>query len=133
MRAKLGIDEGHVEAGIVGDQAGAVDELQELVGDLVEGRLVGEIGRADAVYGQRVGMDRPALRIDVEVEDAAGRKAVDQFDAADLDDAVLARVQPGRFRVEDDFAHRISSFAEHGRAGRRLQAACAAAAPAFPR
>ena len=37
---ELGIDEGDVEAGIVGDQLGAVDEGQELLGDLVEGRLV---------------------------------------------------------------------------------------------
>ena len=58
--------------------------------------------------GLRLGMDHAALRVDVVVEDAAGRKAIDKFDAADLDDAVLAGIEPGGFRIEDDFAHRIT-------------------------
>ena len=97
-----------VEAGIVGDQLGAVDEGQEFVGDVVEGRLAGEVGRADAVHRLRFGMDHAALRIDVVVKDAAGREAVDQLDAAELDDAVLAGIEAGGFGIEDDLAHRIT-------------------------
>ena len=77
------------------------------------------------------GMDRAALRIDVAVEDAAGREAVDQLDAADLDDAVLARIEAGGFGVEDDLAHRITPRLRHD----MPQALQASAAPpaAFPR
>jgi hypothetical protein len=56
--------------------------------------------------GERVGMDGAALRVDVEMHRAAGREAIDQLDAAELDDAVLAGVEAGGFGVEDDLAHR---------------------------
>jgi hypothetical protein len=42
------------------------------------------------------------------MEGAAGRKAVDQFDSADFDDAFDPGIEPGRFRIEDDLAHRIT-------------------------
>ena len=115
---ELGIDEADVEAGIVRDQLRAVDEGHELVGDVGEGRLAGEIGRADAVDGLRLGMDRPALRVDVDVEGAAGREAVDQLDAADLDDPVVARSR-GRW-----FPYRRRSRASNRRLRwRRMRAA----------
>ena len=80
--------------------------------------LSGKVGIADAVDGQRIGMHHAALRIDVDVEDAAGRETVDQLDAADLDDAVLAGIEAGGFRVEDDLAHRITPQREmHIRSG----------------
>ena len=72
--------------------------------------------------------------IDVDVEGAAGREAVDQLDAADLDDAVLARIEAGGFGVEDDLAHRISSLRRTMAAtGSARQAAARQAVPAFPR
>ena len=40
----------------------AVDEGEELLGDLGEDRLVGQVVVADAVHGLRLGMDRAALR-----------------------------------------------------------------------
>ena len=46
------------------------------------------------------------LGIEIGVERIARGDVVDQFEAADLDDAVAAvRVEAGRFGVEDDFAH----------------------------
>src|SRR5690606_21434000 len=58
--------------------------------------------------GDRLRIDRATLRIDVFMEGAAGRKLVDQLDTAELDDAILARVQPRRFRIEYDLAHRFA-------------------------
>ena len=42
------------------------------------------------------------------MEGAAGRETIDQLDAAKLDDAVIAEIEAGGFRIEDDLAHRIS-------------------------
>jgi hypothetical protein len=47
-----------------------------------------------------------ALGINVTMKSSAGRDVVDKLDAGDLDDAMaFARIQTGRFGVEDDFAH----------------------------
>ena len=43
---QFGVEEADVEGGVVDDQLGAGDELQELVGDLGEARLVREVLRA---------------------------------------------------------------------------------------
>jgi hypothetical protein len=106
--AKFGIDEGHVEAGIVGNEARPVDELQEFVGDVGKGRLVDEVCRGNSVHGLGFRIDAAALRVEVPVKSAAGREAVDEFDASKLDDALVAPVKPGRLGIEDDFTHRIS-------------------------
>src|SRR3954451_17133854 len=46
------------------------------------------------------------VRIDVTVEDLPTRDAVDELDAADLDQAVtLQRVEAGGFGIEYDLAH----------------------------
>src|SRR5690606_22130120 len=62
----------------------------------------------NAVDRQRLGMDRTAHRIDVGMKGATGREPVQKLDAADLDDAILARVEPGGFSIEDNLAHRIA-------------------------
>src|SRR5690606_9798623 len=50
--------------------------------------------------------------IDVLVIGVAGEAAVHHLDTADLDDAVaLGNLQAGRFRVQDDLAHLLSSRA----------------------
>ena len=51
-----------------------------------------------------------ALRIEVAVKHLAGRHAVEQLDAADLDQPIAAqRIEAGGFGVENDFAHGVSS------------------------
>ena len=42
------------------------------------------------------------------MKDAAGREALEQLDAADLDDAVLAGIEASGFSIKDDLAHRIT-------------------------
>ncbi len=62
-------------------------------------------------------MDRPctskacvghvALGVEVAMPHPAGRDAVDQLDAADLDDAMaVERIEPGRLGIEHDLAQR---------------------------
>ncbi len=81
------------------------EEVQDLLGDLGEERLVLQEFIGDAMDGQRVRMDLLVARVDVDVQRPAGREMVDQLDAADFDDAVGAVVEAGGFRIEDDFTH----------------------------
>ena len=101
---ELGIDEAEVEGRVVGDQLGIADEGQELVGDILEERLVLQELGGQAVHGHRVTMDI-ALGIEVAMELAARGNTVDDLDAAELDQPVAVDgVEPRRLRVEDDLA-----------------------------
>src|SRR6185312_14875771 len=112
---EFGVDEAEIEMGIVGDQARTVDEFEKFRRNRREERLVGKVGIADAMDGERLRMDLTALRIDVDVEAPAGRKPVKELDAADLDDPVGPRIQAGRFGIKNDFTHRISSSGQDAR------------------
>src|SRR5690606_5428442 len=102
---QFGIEELDVEAGVVGDELGAADELEELRGDVGEARLVGQELGGQPVHRQRFGI-AVAVGIQVNVQVVAGDGAVDDLDAADFDDAVALRgVQSGGFGIEDDLAH----------------------------
>ena len=102
---QLGIDEAHVEAGIMGDQIALFEEGDKLLGNLGKARLVPEEGVVEAMDARRVGRHRP-LGVEIGVEAAAGRDVVDELDGADLDDTIAGkRFEPGGFCVEDDFAH----------------------------
>src|SRR5690606_5171892 len=114
---ELVLEEAHVEGGVVDHQLGAVDEGQELVGDLAELRLVGQ-----EFQGQPGDLLRPGLElavgIEVAVEGASGGPALDQLDAADLHHAVaLAPFQACGFGVEDDVAHGLESGIWNGNRG----------------
>ena len=88
--------------------ARAIDEGEEIVGDVAERRLVGEEVAGDSVYRKCTVVDF-TLRIQIAVKVAAGQFAVDELDRADLDDpmAVLG-LEPSRFGVEDDLTiHRL--------------------------
>jgi hypothetical protein len=51
-----------------------------------------------------------AFGIDVAVKFAAGRDVVEKLDAGDLDDTMtFAWIQTGRFGIEHDFSHLLSS------------------------
>ena len=105
MQVDTSVDEADVERGVVDDQLRAGDERAQLVRDLGELRRVGELRGADAVHGERTGVDL-ALGVDVLVELLAGEPAVQQFDAADFDETVTAvRIEAGRFGIENDFTH----------------------------
>src|SRR5690606_26242773 len=82
---ELGIEEAQVEGGVVDDQFGAVDESEELLGHVGEFRLAGEelAGQAGDLLRARLEI---AFRIQVALPGAPRGPALDQLDAADLDD-----------------------------------------------
>jgi hypothetical protein len=88
----------------VDDQFSAFQVGPELVRQIAEQRLAGEEFRGEPVDLDGTGVDRP-LGVAVQMEIVARQAAVDQLQAADLDDAVaLLHFQPGGFGVEDDLA-----------------------------
>lgn len=102
---KLGIDEADVERGVVDHQRGVADELQKLVGDLVEQWFRRQEFGRQSVHRERFRRHVP-FRVDVDVKGLPRRHAVEDLDAADFDESVAAeRIEAGRFGVEDDFAH----------------------------
>ena len=77
----------------------------ELVHHIGEQRLVLEKFVGQAVDRQRLGR-HAALGIEVLVERLTGGNPVDQFDAADLDQAIALKwIETRRFRIEHNFAH----------------------------
>ena len=84
---ELGIEEGEVEGRVMHDQHGAFDEADEIVGALMEARLGRQELDGEPVH--LVGLLRHvALGVEVAMPHFSGRNAVDQLDAADLDDAM---------------------------------------------
>src|SRR5262249_50626357 len=102
---ELAVEELDVEGGVVDDQLGAADVFQEITRDLAELRLVLEELAGDAVHLE-CALLAATLRIDVTVEVVFRDAAVEDLDAADLDDAVAeSGVQAGGFRIEHDATH----------------------------
>ncbi len=84
---ELHVEEADIEGGVVDHEARAVDEGGEFVGDGREDRLRREEGVGEAMDLEG-SLRHRTLGIDVLVEAASGRAMIDEFDAADLDDAV---------------------------------------------
>ena len=115
----------HVEGGVVDHQRGVADEGDEIRGDVIEQRLVGQEFRTQPVDGK--GLRRHvAFGVEIDVEALAGGEVVDQLDAADLDQPVtLLRLEARGFGVENDFTHDGSALVD----SRAAASACPAAAP----
>src|SRR5690606_11699742 len=106
---QLVVEEADIEWGVVDDQFGAANEVQQLLDHMAEQRLIGDHFIGDAVHLHRPTVDF-ALWIDVLMKMPACEPAVDQFDTADFDQTVaLAGFQTGCFGVEHDLPHSYSS------------------------
>src|SRR5690606_16247038 len=102
---QLGIDEAHVERGVVDHQLGAADEVHELVGHVGEQRLVRKKLVGDPVDLEGALFHLP-LGIDVDMEVPAGQAPVEQLDTADLDDAMSFPYLDTRgFGIQNDRTH----------------------------
>ncbi len=104
---ELGIEEAHIEGGVVDHQRRVTQKGQQIVGDFMEARLVPQHLQRDAMHPESL-FRNVALGVDVMMEDLASGDAVEQLDAADLDQPVpLIRVKAGRFGIEHDLAHTV--------------------------
>ena len=86
------------------DQHGAFDEGQQLFHAITKERLVAQKLRGEAVH--LVGaLGHLTLRVQMAMPGAARRDGVDQFDTADLDNAMaLARLETRGLRIENNLA-----------------------------
>ena len=86
------------------NQHGAFDEGEHVVGKLGEARLVAQELERQPVHLER-GIGHIALGIEMAMPSPAGGDAVDQLDAADLDDAVtVERIEPRGLGIEHDLS-----------------------------
>src|SRR3546814_921532 len=102
---ELVIDEAKVERGVVDDQLRVLDELEELVGDVAETRLVDKKLVGNAVNGNRA-LVHFTIRLQIDVVVPPGQAAADDFDTANLDDPVaIGHRHAGRFGIQHYAAH----------------------------
>ncbi len=101
---ELGIEEAEIEIGVVHHQHRVFEESEKLVGPLGETRLVAQEVQRQAVH--LIGLiGHIALRVQMAVPASSCRDAVDQLDAADLDNSMpVERIEPGGLGVENDLA-----------------------------
>src|SRR6266536_408712 len=103
--SKLKVEKSDVERRVVNDPLGATREIEELGDDVAEFRLAAQVVPRLAMDFGRAEVD-VALRVDEELDHAAGRAAVDDLEAGQLDDPMaLQRIEAGRLGVEDDLTH----------------------------
>ena len=102
---ELGIQEGDVERRIVNNEFRIAHELEKLRLDLRERRLIRQPVARQTVHLLRAFVD-VALRIQIAMKGAPREPAIEEFDAADFDDAMLLLdFEAGGFRVENDLPH----------------------------
>src|SRR5690606_31436592 len=101
---ELEIQELHVERSVVGNERRVAEEVEHLVDDLLEQRLVAQELIAQPMHGEGVRRHLP-LGVDVFVKVPASRNMVEKLDAANFNDPVTRQwVEAGGFRIDDDFA-----------------------------
>jgi len=89
----------------VNDQWGVGYEFEKIIDDTGEQRLVGEELARKPMHRECLGRHL-ALRVDVTVKGLTGWHAIENLDAADLNEAVAAqRIKAGGFGIENNFAH----------------------------
>ena len=105
---QLGVDEAEIEGRVMHHQDRALDEGEHVVGELGEARLVEQELGGEPVHLEGL-VGNIALGVQMAMPNPPRRDAIDQLDAADLDDAMaVERVEPRRFRIEHDFAQKAS-------------------------
>src|ERR1700742_5214124 len=87
------------------DQFRVTDEFQKLQMHMRECRFLGQALTREAMDLNRTFVDVP-LGIQVLVKSSSGQAAIEQFHAANLNDAVLLlNLQSGGLGIENDLAH----------------------------
>ena len=103
----FGVEEAHIEVGIVGDIARTIKERCDFLRDIGEYRFVSQKCIGDSMHCQRVGMHLATIGVDEQVQPTPCRELVFELDAADLDNPVNLVVETRGFRIKNNLAHLI--------------------------
>ena len=99
------IEKADIEGRVVNHKLGFGDEHEQLIGDVGEARLALQSSGGDAMHRQRRRVN-VTLGVEVTMKSPARRPAVEQFNAADFDDAVTELgFEARRLGVEEDLSH----------------------------
>jgi hypothetical protein len=99
------LEKSDVEFRVVNNELRAADEVEQLVCDFGELRVVFQVRAIHAVNSFSA-LVNVSFRIEEAVVLATGRSSIDQFDAADFYDAVsLGGRKAGGFGIENNLAH----------------------------
>ena len=102
---QFGIDESHIERGVVNHHHRIPDEGQEVVDDVGKDRLVIQKFVGQPVNGHGAGVNL-ALGIDIDMKLFAAWRLVQNFQRTDFNDAVsLRRIDAGGFGIQNNLAH----------------------------
>src|SRR5579863_1338161 len=117
---QFGVDEAEIEHRVMRDELGVAQKSHELFRFVGEQRLV-----VEKLAGQAVNLERllrhVALRIEVTVKGLAGREAIDEFNAANFDQAIpLHGIKSSGLGVKNDLAHAILPECESAAASRHF-------------
>ena len=83
----------------------SAEESDKFCGNLAELALAGKEFGAQSVHAKSL-FGHIAFGIEIDVKDLSGRNRILELNATDFNDPVAGhRVEPRRFRVENDFAH----------------------------
>src|SRR5204862_3449848 len=105
---QLEIEELEVELGVMDQDLGAGNEIEQLPGDLGEPRLLPQVLQRHAVHAGRAQVD-VAFRIQIDVEMALRDLPRKDLHTADFDDAVAELgIEPGGFSVQHYLARHCS-------------------------
>ena len=102
---QFGVEEAEIEHRIMRNELGVAEKGDELFHFVGEQRLILEEFAGQGV-NLKCGFRHVAFGIEVTMESLAGRETIDEFDAADLDQAIaLGRIEPCCLGIENDLAH----------------------------
>ena len=105
---QFGIQKAKIEHRVMSDQLRVAKKFDEFLDLLGEERLIPQkLDRQPVNFEGR--FRHVAFRVEITMEGLAGRKAVKQFDTADLDQSIaLKGIEACGFGIENDLAHPVS-------------------------
>lgn len=110
QQAELVIQEADIKGGVVDNELSPFDEAEEITGNVLKMRLVGQKLLAETMDFNRASVNL-SLGVEIYVKMVSAELPIKQFDAADFNDPVtLSRVKSRCFGVENNLTDHRCAF-----------------------
>src|SRR5690606_30396793 len=108
QQSEFVIEEANIECRVVDDQPRAFDELEEIIGHILEAGLADEVFITDAVHGDRAFVD-VAIWLQVHMKMVACEAPANQLHTTDFNDSMpIGNRHAGGFGIKYNAAHAFS-------------------------